>query len=180
MVLLRKAVVLVSSWCSKVLVAYDGSTPSKHALELACSIGSQDTTVEFLFVHVVKLYGLGTGAESAIFDEANRVLCDLQELASTLPNPANTKLLKGTSPADLILKCARDENCDLIIMGNRGQGGVKGYLGSVSYSVVQASPIAVLIAKDGLERATGDKGKAASNPTATQSTQVRNDASSEA
>ena len=65
-----------------------------------------------------------------------------------MPNNAHAKLLKGTSPADLILKCAQDEGCDLIIMGSRGQGGVKGYLGSVSYAVVQGSPVAVLIAKD--------------------------------
>ena len=95
-------------WCSKVLVAYDGSTPSAKALDLAQSIGAQDERIELVFAHV----------------------------------------LKGTSPADLLLKCAEDEGCDLIVMGSRGKGGVKGYLGSVSYAVVQGSPVAVLIAKD--------------------------------
>lgn len=137
----------MSHWCSKVLVAYDGSKPSKRALDLARSIGTQDEAIEFVFVHVVRLYTMGTGAETVLFDEANKVLADLQEVSEALPNPAKAQLLKGTSPADLILKCAREENCDLIIMGSRGQGGVKGYLGSVSYSVVQASPVAVLIAK---------------------------------
>ena len=47
-----------------------------------------------------------------------------------------------------------EEGCDLIIMGSRGQGGVKGFLGSVSYAVVQGSPIAVLIAKDAPAAAT--------------------------
>ena len=84
-------------WCSKVLVAYDGSAPSAKALHLARSIGA---------------------------------------------------------PADLLLKCAQDEGCDLIVMGSRGQGGVKGFLGSVSYAVVQGSPIAVLIAKDAPAAAT--------------------------
>ena len=65
-----------------------------------------------------------------------------------MPNKAHAHLLKGTSPADLLLKCAEDEGCDLIVMGSRGKGGVKGYLGSVSYAVVQGSPVAVLIAKD--------------------------------
>ena len=49
-------------WCSKVLVAYDGSAPSAKALHLARSIGAQDESVELVFAHVVKLYGLGTGA----------------------------------------------------------------------------------------------------------------------
>ncbi len=135
-------------WCSKVLVAYDGSAPSAKALDLARSIGEQDRNVEFVFVHVVKLYGMGTGAETVILDEANKVLADMEHIASEMPNGARARLLKGTSPADLLLKCAQEEGCDLIVMGSRGQGGVKGYLGSVSYSVVQGSPIAVLIAKD--------------------------------
>ncbi len=58
-------------------------------------------------------------------------------------------MLKGTSPADLIVNCAKDEGCDLIIMGSRGQGGVKGFFGCVSYAVTKESPITVLIAKEG-------------------------------
>lgn len=135
-------------WCSKVLVAYDGSAPSAKALDLARSIGAQDTNVELVFVHVVKLYGLGTGAETVLFNEAQKVLAELEQLANEIPNEARAHLLKGTSPADLLLKCAQDEGCDLIVMGSRGQGGVKGFLGSVSYAVVQGSSVAVLIAKD--------------------------------
>ena len=131
-------------WCSKVLVAYDGSAPSAKALHLARSIGAQDESVELVFAHVVKLYGLGTGAETVLLDEAKKVLVEM----------AHAHLLKGSSPADLLLKCAQDEGCDLIVMGSRGQGGVKGFLGSVSYAVVQGSPIAVLIAKDAPAAAT--------------------------
>lgn len=135
-------------WCSKVLVAYDGSTPSAKALNLARSIGAQDETIELVFAHVVKLYGLGTGAETVLLNEAKSVLAEMEKLADDVPNKAHAHLLKGSSPADLLLKCAHDEGCDLIVMGSRGQGGVKGFLGSVSYAVVQGSPIAVLIAKD--------------------------------
>ena len=135
-------------WCSKVLVAYDGSAPSAKALHLARSIGAQDESVELVFAHVVKLYGLGTG------DEAKKVLVEMEQLADEVPNKAHAHLLKGSSPADLLLKCAQDEGCDLIVMGSRGQGGVKGFLGSVSYAVVQGSPIAVLIAKDAPAAAT--------------------------
>ena len=141
-------------WCSKVLVAYDGSAPSAKALHLARSIGAQDESVELVFAHVVKLYGLGTGAETVLLDEAKKVLVEMEQLADEVPNKAHAHLLKGSSPADLLLKCAEDEGCDLIVMGSRGQGGVKGFLGSVSYAVVQGSPIAVLIAKDAPAAAT--------------------------
>lgn len=33
-------------------------------------------------------------------------------------------------------------------MGSRGQGGVKGYLGSVSYAVVKQTRACVLVAKE--------------------------------
>lgn len=135
-------------WCSKVLVAYDGSAPSAKALDLARSIGAQDKTVELVFVHVVKLYGMGTGAETVLINEAKKILAEMEHLAGEVPNKAHAHLLKGSSPADLLLRCAKDESCDLIVMGSRGQGGVKGFLGSVSYAVVQGAPIAVLIAKD--------------------------------
>ena len=115
-------------WCSKVLVAYDGSTPSAKALDLAQSIGAQDERIELVFVHVLKLFALGTGAEGPLIEEANRVHAALQQLAERVPNRAHAHLLKGTSPADLLLKCAEDEGCDLIVMGSRGKGGVKGYL----------------------------------------------------
>lgn len=160
----RKAV--IAMWCSKVLVAYDGSTPSAKALDLAQSIGAQDERIELVFVHVLKLFALGTGAEGPLIEEANRVHAALQQLAERVPNKAHAHLLKGTSPADLLLKCAEDEGCDLIVMGSRGKGGVKGYLGSVSYAVVQGSPVAVLIAKD----APGAEAAVTSMPAATHAT----------
>ena len=125
-------------WCSKVLVAYDGSAPSAKALHLARSIGAQDESVELVFAHVVKLYGLGTGAETVLLDEAKKVLVEMEQLADEVPNKAHAHLLKGSSPADLLLKCAQDEGCDLIVMGSRGQGGVKGFIGSVSYAYRRA------------------------------------------
>ena len=43
-------------WCSKIMVAYDGSTPSKRALEVAREIALQNPQAEFVFVNVLRLY----------------------------------------------------------------------------------------------------------------------------
>lgn len=142
-------------WCSKVLVAYDGSSPSERALSLARSIAQQDQAVELVFIHVIKLYSTGSAEvilDKVMVNEAAAIQAKLQAAADLVPNNAHVHVLKGNSPAELIIKSAREENCDLIIMGSRGQGGVKGYLGSVSYSVVQQSPITVLIAKDAIRK----------------------------
>lgn len=135
-------------WCKKALVAFDGSAASRKAVELARSIAEEEPSVEFVFVHVMKIYAMGAGAENVLIDDANETLETLRGMVADLGGRAQVKLLRGSAPAELIIRCAKDEGCDLILMGSRGRGGVKGYLGSVSYAVVQGSPIAVLITKD--------------------------------
>lgn len=139
-------------WCKRILVAYDGSVPSRKALELAKQIAEQDPSIEVILVHVMRLYSSGSaaiGMDTVVLDDASEVVDELQRLADGLPNDATVELLKGTSPADLIVEHAKRRDCDLIIMGSRGQGGVKGFLGSVSYAVTKESPVTVLIAKEG-------------------------------
>ncbi|WP_165060992.1 MULTISPECIES: universal stress protein [unclassified Adlercreutzia] len=138
-------------WCNKILVAYDGSAASKRALNMALGIIRPSEHIELVFVHVTRMAGVGTmtaGVDTVIANDAQDILEELELIANNIPNSVEIKLLVGTSPADLIVRCAREEGCDLIIMGSRGRGGVKGYLGSVSYAVTKESPIAVLIAKE--------------------------------
>lgn len=142
-------------WTHKILVAYDGSAPSRRALELAAQIAGADPSVELVMAHVMRLFSSGAaaaGIETVVMDDAAAVRAEMEAVAELLPNPTSVRLLRGTSPADLIVGCALEEGCDLIVMGSRGQGGVKGYLGSVSYAVTKESPVTVLIAKDGAAR----------------------------
>ncbi len=134
----------------RVLVAYDGSEPSERALEMVSRMVVNDTDMEVILVHVVLLFSSGaaaTGIDTVLLDDISPIQDKLQSIASSLASNARIKILRGSSPADLIVRCAIEEECDLIIMGSRGRGGVKGYLGSVSYAVVKDSPISVLIAK---------------------------------
>ena len=135
-------------WCKRVLVAYDGSNAARKAVDKAYAIAEEEPEASFMFVHVMKLYAMGTGAETVLIEDANETFAELKGLVAPLGERAEAKMLRGSSPADLILRCAADEGCDLIVMGSRGRGGVKGYLGSVSYAIVQGSPVAVLITKE--------------------------------
>ncbi len=137
----------------KILVAYDGSAPSEKALHIARELATCDPGLFILLVHVMRIFTSGaaaSGIDTVVMDEIEDIKSELNEIADTIPNDVEVKILKGTSPADLIVECAKDEQCDLIIMGSRGKGGVKGYLGSVSYAVTKNSPITVLIAKEGV------------------------------
>ncbi|MEC4271735.1 universal stress protein [Adlercreutzia sp. R25] len=142
-------------WCHKALVAYDGSAPSHKALEVMREIAQQNPALEIVLVHVMRLFSTGAaaaGVDTVMVEDAMAVRRELEAIAAELPNPCEVKVLKGTSPADLIVNCAKEDGCDLIIMGSRGQGGVKGFLGSVSYAVTKESPMTVLIAKEGEAR----------------------------
>lgn len=139
----------------KVLVAYDGSAPSHKALDIAKEVAITNPDAYVLLVYVVRLMSSGAaaaGIDTIVMEDIVPIKAELTEIAEGLANSAEVRILKGTSPADLILKCAEQEDCDLIIMGSRGRGGVKGYLGSVSYAVVKDSPITVIIAKEGKEK----------------------------
>ena len=127
-------------WCKKILVAYDGSAPSHRALEVMREIAAQNPAVEVVLVHVMRLFSSGSaaaGMDTVMVDDAMAIREELEAIAADMVNPTEVRVLKGTSPADLI------------IMGSRGQGGVKGFLGSVSYAVTKESPMTVLIAKEG-------------------------------
>ena len=127
-------------WCKKILVAYDGSAPSHRALEVMREIAAQNPAVEVVLVHVMRLFSSGSaaaGMDTVMVDDAMAIREELEAIAADMVNPTEVKVLKGTSPADLI------------VMGSRGQGGVKGFLGSVSYAVTKESPVTVLIAKEG-------------------------------
>lgn len=135
---------------SRILVAYDGSTPAKKAVSVACDMAKMNPKAGIVFAHVAKVSGAamaGMDVDGAILERAGKIRERLQETAEILPNEAKVVILKGSSPADLIINCCKTEGCDLIIMGSRGMGGVKGYLGSVSHAVSVGADVCVLIAK---------------------------------
>lgn len=137
-------------WYSKILVAYDGSKPADRAIEIACDMARENPGAHLVFAHVLKLVDSTfgeTGMNQILFEQARDVQEHLEKAARPFGERAQVKMLKGTSPATLLVNCCKNEACDVIVMGSRGMGGVKGYLGSVSRSVVQEAEAPVVIAK---------------------------------
>lgn len=67
-------------------------------------------------------------------------------IESGLPNVET--LVSDDDPAAAIVKCAEDSNADIVVIGSRGFGRVKGLmLGSVSQKVLQDVPCACLVVK---------------------------------
>ncbi|WP_204217323.1 hypothetical protein [Gordonibacter sp. An230] len=65
---------------------------------------------------------MGAGTETAFFDQAAKVLDELNALADELLNAACDRLLKNASSANLVAECTGDEECDPIVMGRSWPG----------------------------------------------------------
>ncbi len=131
----------------KILVAIDGSEQSSLAAlrgaELALKLGATVT----LF-HVVPVLPVDR-FRSIVVDEVKvhgkELLKQAAQDIAGFNVPTDTEMVPG-HPSDAIVLKARLDGYDLIILGSRGLGGVKGYLlGSVSSAVARYAPCSVLV-----------------------------------
>lgn len=137
---------------NKILVAYDGSPHSDRALDTALALAKY-TQSELVLVHAHDKIPSYLGDPN--FQQAvNRAVIAGRELLGTAAERARaagaqvtTNVLEGP-PAEAILRVAEAERCDLIVMGSRGLGQLKGLLlGSVSERVLQHATIPVMIVR---------------------------------
>ncbi len=140
---------------SKILVPYDGSELSKKAVEVAVSFAQLNPVAQIEIIHVsfipylVVSDGVFTPTPSQTIDYLDHtqvIIDEVKQLASSMKNV--TVVQKEGAIAKTILDHAKENQCDLIIMGSRGHSALSEFvLGSVSHDVVQHSEIAVLIVK---------------------------------
>ena len=74
---------------------------------------------------------------------------DLEEAKALIPKGVATEMIYEVgSPGPVLLNVADDKKCDLIVMGSRGLGPLKGiFMGSVSSYLVSRSKCPILIVK---------------------------------
>lgn len=113
--------------------------------------GTKATLCVMAAVQPLELIGVRKDVKSsleALIEKDNRALLKVyEEIAKARGLIAKTVLVKA-HPAKAILDVAKSEGADLIVVGSRGLGGVKGlFLGSVSNAVVQNSKVPVMVVK---------------------------------
>ena len=139
---------------SKILLAYDGSKASARALEQAKRISiAFGSKLEVL--HVFSYTGFQIGEAfipvpqnyaKDFYSYSEQIVQQARDQIADLPN-AKATLMQGL-PAKVILDYADEINCDLIIIGSRGLGGIRELvLGSVSHNVVQHAKVPILVIK---------------------------------
>lgn len=133
-----------------IVLAFDGSEYSNRALQYAKTFAERFEATLWL-VHVFthtsdllgyedyeKFYSKRKAGGQALLDEA------LQELSNTRLD-VREKLQEGPE-AESILNIAKTCQADLIVMGTRGHGTLKGLLvGSVSRKVIHHSSCPVMV-----------------------------------
>jgi len=142
----------------KVLVPLDGSVPSydaaKQAIAIASALGAQVTFLHVLptlgaYINLPRLYA----AESYnnLLEEFNKQGEDILDKAMKEIDAQGVtvdKKIESGDPAMKILEVAREEQYDLIVIGNRGLSGAKEILmGSVSSKVADHAHCPVLITR---------------------------------
>ena len=135
----------------KILVPVDGSAYSLKAVETACDLAKAQTPSSLILVAVaVEIPELAEGRY--IYDKlkalAEVALEKAKEVANKCGAVCEMLLASGASPADEIVKVAKDQKADLIVIGSRGLAGkTRSFLGSTASQVVTYSPCSVLVVK---------------------------------
>ena len=153
-----------------ILVPYDNSEHAKNALKEA--IGMSGNSPEAV-IHVVEVaappqdlvyssinqtgFGMGVSTVSktdfaTVVEKRNEeddeaLQKEIAEVVTDFPGTLTAEVIFGIYTIETIIDAAKHYSCDLIVMGSRGLGAIRGAIGSVSYGVLRSSDIPVLVVK---------------------------------
>ena len=145
---------------TKILAATDGSPASNRALALATQLAIQnDASLHLLHVvrkmqvppelkRMAEVENIDRARSSALEFVADRILSIAEQRATKTGAKVVRTATASGDPATGIIKHAKKNKIDLIVMGTRGLGGVKGLLlGSVSRKLLNTCEINCLIVR---------------------------------
>jgi nucleotide-binding universal stress UspA family protein len=123
---------------TKILVGVDGSAQSKKALTEAITIAK-------CFSGSIKAV---TVFQQGMESKAEQIMTEVKQLLQKEKVEFTASSILGSNPARALQSIAKQENFDLIVVGNRGLGGTASLLlGSVSRQVVTDAVCNVLVVK---------------------------------
>ncbi|MEJ2671531.1 MAG: universal stress protein [Deltaproteobacteria bacterium] len=123
----------------RILVASDGSPPSKLAWKLALSLAKQAQS---------QLIAVAVAPEEGDILEAKALVQEMLDAADVVGMPLKGVSPQGVTPDAGIIHQAIKNEVDLIVMGSRGRTGLKRlFMGSVAEQVIGQAPCPVLVVK---------------------------------
>ena len=151
-----------------IVVPFDGSVSARAALDEAVRYAKEDPGLVLHVIQIANLeqaavarleaqgtdlaesavpLGMRDAVEAATQEAAQRLHSQVDGVLRVLMNETHVRLLPEVHPGDQIVQYAKDEGCDLVIMGSRGLGALRGMLGSVSSYVLREATVPVLVVK---------------------------------
>ncbi len=154
----------------KIMVPYDGSEHAKSALVIAKEFLKDNDCAQLHIVSIVPVATIppalnlradsyaGPAVSFANYQEYQDLVTDalsstIKELEDVMHavfdnfDRITCAAIPSESIASGITSYAQDNSCDIIIMGRRGLGALRGMLGSVSFAVLRSAEIPVLTVK---------------------------------
>ncbi len=140
----------------KILVCIDGSLQSEKALNKAIELSTGCKISEVSLIHVYESFQRTYSVEdlerlqemqTKVFEQRKQMM---EEAAVQFKEHGIDveMIIEEGHPSRTISKVADDGNFDMVILGNRGLGGLKKiFLGSVSNAVIQETKASVLVVK---------------------------------
>lgn len=138
-----------------IVVAVDGSPVSREAgrfaVEMARTLGARLHIIHVLDAAAPTPTPLGTGvawtaALPGLQDAAREIVGLTKREAENARVPHTVRIVEGYDTAAWIVREAREERADLIVMGSHGRRGLRrAILGSVAESVLRAADRPVLV-----------------------------------
>ena len=157
---------------SKILVPFDGSEHAENALEAAADLMRDSSTAQLYVLTVVPAPPVASGTKKRRPGGISRTpvaLMDMDDYAEVVAQAVDEArqnvqesiagviaefgdraipdAVANLSPVDGITEYAQEKGCDLIVMGRRGLGALRGMLGSVGYGILRSADIPVFTVK---------------------------------
>ena len=148
-----------------ILVPYDNSEHANNALKEAINMANENPEAKIHVVEVVAppqdlVYSsinqtvsvVAKGDFAKVVEERNaeqdKELQDtIADVVEGFPGALTAEVVFGVYTIETIIETAKHYDCDLIVMGSRGLGAIRGAIGSVSYGVLRSAEIPVLVVK---------------------------------
>ena len=134
-----------------ILIPVDGSDGSDKAVAKAVELAKiYEAKLNFLYAANINQLAINAALSHAILDAVKKAgKTILTRAENMVPSEVEHKIFLETgSPAAVILEFEGNLNADLIVMGSRGLGLVKGVLlGSVSQYITERAKCPVLVVK---------------------------------
>jgi nucleotide-binding universal stress UspA family protein len=143
---------------SKILMAYDGSPTSQHALKQAVEL-AQGLGASLRIVHVIDMGWLPDSPEIVLDLEelakarragGERILTEAREMAQAAGITPETRIAETATPAEHAAESIAEEAArwpaDLVVLGTHGRRGLQRLLlGSVAEQMARLSAVPVLL-----------------------------------